>query len=206
MKLAIWLTLVSVGLCGATCCSSEAHSQTHLRQESRVFFHINLRGQLEAGSMVIAPLVRELQEAKFLASETVRRELELLDEQQKELDEVLDPFARNVFALKTEIAERRVRGVDESALRERIKLLQTETIRQVKEVLLPFQYRRLTQILFRCQLRTHGLKHMLARGPLGKELGLRVNQRDRLTTVAHQLGHQLNRDSLQHRPVTCRSV
>ena len=179
---------------------SPAVAQPQLAQEPKVYFRINLHGQLESQTISVSRLSKDLREASVLSCATVRQELELLDEQNAELSRILDAYEGDLAVLKKELTQRHMQRLEHGSVTEKLDALQGDTLQRVKDTLLPFQYRRLSQILNRCQLRRHGLKHaLIGNQPLSSELAVRPEQRAQIVSAARKLGHQLNRDSLEYR-------
>jgi hypothetical protein len=167
-----------------------------------VFYRINLRGQLERRVLVVSRLVPRFEEADFLASDVVRNELEVLDYQKEKLDPLLDQCLSSVKKLKEELAEANSRRGDPTELVQQIRQLQDQTIKEFDEILLPHQLARLAEIRFRCQLRSLGLKRMLVRGALGRELLVNAATGEALNVKANRIAAELGEASLSLRVKT----
>lgn len=130
----------------------------------------------------------------LLMREDVRKELEIVDEQQEKLraaGEKLREDMRDMFSGLRDLPdeERRERFAElREKMREKTEQLQTE----VDKILLPHQRSRLKQIHTQMQMRSSGTTANLSGGKLAEELKITDEQKEKLKQIQVEVQKELN--------------
>jgi Spy/CpxP family protein refolding chaperone len=128
--------------------------------------------------------------ADVLRREDVRKELELLEDQVEKLQKLAEARGgqmRDVLAGLQDLSEEERR----EKIRERMEKAQAETEKQIGEVLLPHQMKRLKQLAVQMRLR-FGARAMLE-GSVAEQLGLTEDQKEKLRAKSEQLEEALRK-------------
>ncbi|MFW6169863.1 MAG: hypothetical protein ACODAD_05180 [Planctomycetota bacterium] len=123
--------------------------------------------------------------ARLLAREDVRKELELVDEQIKKLEELREGVdMRSIFQGLQDVA----RDQRREKMREAMERAQDKVDAKLDEILLPHQRTRLKEL--EAQYATRGVGGIL-RGPVAEELGISEQQGEQLREKAQALRREL---------------
>jgi Spy/CpxP family protein refolding chaperone len=128
--------------------------------------------------------------ADVLRREDVRKELELLEDQLQKLEKLAESRREKVRQAFSG-AEGSSREERFQKMRQQLQKLQQETDREIGEVLLPHQMKRLRQLAL--QLRLRGGAQALLNDRTTEELGLSAEQKENLQKKAAEVEEQLRK-------------
>jgi len=129
----------------------------------------------------------------MLQSEEVRKELEIVEDQQKELDKLRDEMRdqmREMFSGMRDVPRDQRRERFEQ-MREKMRTAAQEMEKKVNAVLLPNQIERLNQLELQMQMRFRGTEGALASDAVVKALGITEEQKKRMQEVAAEAQREM---------------
>ncbi|MDP7014315.1 MAG: hypothetical protein QGG36_00805 [Pirellulaceae bacterium] len=167
------------------------------RDRQVVYFRLSLDGVLQPRTRVVAGDVRAIEQAVFLTSPDVRRELDVLPEQSDEITKLLETYRENVQRIrKTEFADK---STTAQQVDDKIRRLNQQVTGKLDYFLLPHQTDRLDELRYRCELRRTGLSRSLLTGSLKQELIVTETQAAQIRQARIRLVPELSKKSLQLR-------
>ncbi len=127
----------------------------------------------------------------ILRNPSVRREIEMLDEQYDDLQEhrskIVGAMNQQILGLLNS------QGGDPLALRETIGQIRAQAEEATDHAVLPFQFDRLKQLQYHILMRRLGAVNVLTNDPLAKELGISDEQKLELRDAAEKIDEELAR-------------
>lgn len=137
--------------------------------------------------------------AGLLQRNDVQDELELLDDQKKQLADI-----REKSGQKMREAMASLRGGEGGerrgeAMRETFRKLAEETQGEVDKILLPHQSKRLKQLEVQMQMRGRGMLGALGSGEVPQKLGVSEDQQEKLRDKAQELDNELRKKTAELR-------
>lgn len=135
----------------------------------------------------------------LLQRNDVQEELELLDDQKKQLTELREKSAekmREVFGSLRGGEGNERRGEE---MRETFRKLAAETQAEVDKVLLPHQSKRLKQLEVQMQMRGRGVLGALGGGEVPEKIGISEDQQEKLREKAQELDNELRKKTAELR-------
>ncbi len=129
----------------------------------------------------------------LLMNEDVRKELEIVEDQEKKLREVGEKMRekmREAFSGMRDASSEDRQAMWEKA-RTKMREVQTEMQKDVDKILLPHQRDRLKQLALQQSIRYRGMSGALGGDTLSKELGLTEKQKEKLRAKAEEVQKKL---------------
>jgi len=119
------------------------------------------------------------QSLRWLWSEQVQKELELVDEQKEKLKKIREESTAKMRDMYKQLRDKTGEGRQKKYY-ELAKQLGEETEKKVRGVLLAHQRDRLKQIVLQSRLRGYGTSHALTSGELAEKLDITDEQKERI--------------------------
>ncbi len=132
--------------------------------------------------------------AVLLSNASVRREIEMLDDQYESFQEKYSEIQRELASAITALLTNRDQTVTAGEVRQKIEEIRKTARKEIEKAILPFQAKRLEQIAFHVQMRRRGALPVIASEPLASELKLTEEQEEQLREKASEIDQQLARD------------
>lgn len=130
--------------------------------------------------------------AGLLRRDDVRKELELTDEQMQDLEEVQSSGFEGMREL---FQEMRDEGLSREEMREKMMEVreerEAESKKDLEEILLPFQYKRLEQLSNQSAMRGNNARGLLD-GPIAEKLKITDEQKEAMKSKAEKLQKELD--------------
>lgn len=138
--------------------------------------------------------------SSLLQSTSVQKELEIVDDQREKLRSIRANTQKKIHeAMIGSIGKPREgraepqRPIPPQEMQEKMREIQADAAKEVDEVLLPHQKKRLQQIVYRKALKNRGTSDALAHGDLAKELKVTDEQKERLAKRAAEVQKELDK-------------
>lgn len=119
----------------------------------------------------------------LLNNESIRRELQLSDEQQQGAKKILDESARKLNDLVRSSIQQGM-SLRDAGVAELMAANRQQAEAAIEEILLPDQLKRIRQLAYQVEVSRLGLGPALTSGRLGKEIGVNDNQKQNLSEKA----------------------
>lgn len=121
----------------------------------------------------------------------VQKEIELLDDQQKQLNAINEDFSKRIQEEMGSLVNGNVSPERGKEIGELIKKLNEEKRQKMEGVLLPHQFTRLRQIAFQQQMKYQGDANAIMSEKVAEELGITEDQKKKLSERADELKKEL---------------
>lgn len=121
----------------------------------------------------------------------VQKEIELLDDQQKQLNAINEDFSKRIQEEMGSLVNGNVSPERGREIGELIKKLNEEKRQKMEGVLLPHQFTRLRQIAFQQQMKYQGDANAIMSEKVAEELGITEDQKKKLSARADELKKEL---------------
>jgi hypothetical protein len=138
--------------------------------------------------------------SSVLQSAAVQKELEIFDDQREKLREIRSKTQKKIHEAMVGSINKAGEGRPETRnplppkeMQEKLREIQADAAKEVDEVLLPPQKKRLQQIIYRKALQNRGTSSALASGELSKELKVTDEQKERIAKRAAEVQKELDK-------------
>lgn len=123
----------------------------------------------------------------MLSNQQIREDLQLADDQWKEVQRIQSDFQSQMRAAMNGVMEGGFKPERAGELKEKLEAVRTEMTGRLGQVLLPHQLTRLEQLGRHVQMKSSELGDSMFAGSIAEELGLTDEQKERLRERAEEL-------------------
>jgi predicted transglutaminase-like cysteine proteinase len=128
----------------------------------------------------------------MLSESNVRKDLELVEEQMKQIDKINQEFARRIVERRKALeAARSAKDKSHERISVEIENLRKEREQALSEVLLPHQAKRIEQLFQQVNLKRSGTAVALQRGELSKLLGITAEQKKDIQNLQQEMNKEI---------------
>lgn len=144
------------------------------------------------GAMGFAmPMMAGGDPTSMLSFDSVAQEIELVDDQRNQLNQIRKDFAGRLQEAMEGLRKGNVGPETARDIGERIKQVQEEQNKAIRQVLLPHQIERLEQVALQARMRAAGAAATLADAKLMEALGITDEQKEKIRTRAAEVAKEL---------------